>query len=1250
MSGSGLFSQLVFGLGYLLTGIVSKLIAFYPTLYPVVLWLPAGVALAGLLLHGPRIAPGLLAGALLVNFYNIPDPDWWRTPWEFIGLPVAVSLGGVAQAWLGAWLVRRFAQVETLLIDGGQILRLLLLGGPLACLLNAGIGAAALVVRGVIPLESAPFTGLTWWVGDALGVMLLTPLFLLWSDRFGRQKEEGGRERRLPILLALGCTLLVAEGGFLLQSSQEQQESRQNLLSDAREFAQRLQRQISQQVDLMSGLAGFLGSVEHVTRSRFSGYARRLLESHPEIQALEWAPRVAGRERAVVEGEGRLWFPGYHFTERSPEGRLVRAGERDEHVPVHLVEPYPGNETALGFDLWSHPVRRESLKKAALSGNITASPPIDLVQDKEGQRGVLLLLPVWKESRASEILGYAVGVFRLSALVAQTRIGLESFPFHVLIQDAHPEGSGESQLYSNATGAELARLARQPGQDREEILQEGRWLDDMTQQVIVGDRAWEIRYALNARGFARFMGGIHAWMVLVAGLLFGVMVQYLVLSLTGRTLLVSRQVRERTTALEESRLSLGRSEAIIRAMVETASNAIITMGEDKRIMLFNQAAERMFGYRAEEVRGENIRLIMPSPVREEHDACVDHYLQTGQPRVIGSWREVSGLRRDGTVFPVELAVSEVRVEERRFFLGILTDISRRKAAEEELLLARKVFENAGEAIIITDARGIILDANPAFQMITGFSREETVGQTPAITKSGRHDPAFYQEMWLALNLHGGWEGEVWDRRKNGEVFPKWLSINAIRGPEGQIRNFVGIFVDITSRKETEQKLERLAFYDPLTGLPNRLLFRDRLSQELLACRRRNVQLGLLFIDLDRFKWVNDTLGHASGDELLREISQRLLGCVRRQDTVARLGGDEFTVILSGLEHPEAASGVAQKIIGVVCEPVRINEQDVHVGASVGIAVFPQDADDLEMLIKNADMAMYQAKDAGRNTFRFFSRELHAQAFDRIAMEDDLHKALDRDELLLYHQPKVCLKTGCLQGMEALVRWNKPEHGMVNPGQFIPLAEETGLILPMGAWILRTACQQNAAWSEAIGKTLKCAVNLSGRQFQQKNLAEEVKGVLEYYNLPPESLELEITESIVMGNVDEAIAIMRRLRDLGLSLAIDDFGTGYSSLNYLKRFPISTLKIDQSFVRELPDVRENRAIVDAIISLARSLDLGVVAEGVETVAQLEYLHQSGCEEVQGYLLSRPLGLKEFDALLRVEGAGVLPCSAWPVRWL
>jgi len=565
----------------------------------------------------------------------------------------------------------------------------------------------------------------------------------------------------------------------------------------------------------------------------------------------------------------------------------------------------------------------------------------------------------------------------------------------------------------------------------------------------------------------------------------------------------------------------------------------------------------------------------------------------------------------------------------RYMVGIVHDISELKQAEAELKMADNVFSHTAEAIMITNSHNRILRINEAFTRITGYEAIDVVGKRPNdVLKSGQHDADFYKTLWQSLNDDSTWEGEILDRRQDGTVFPAWHSISVVRDDQGDIIQHISIFSDITEKKNAEAYIQNLAQYDQLTGLPNRMLFNDRLEHACSRSERTGVRTGLMFIDLDRFKNVNDTLGHQAGDYLLQEVAKRLTDTVRAQDTVARLGGDEFTVILEDLAHPEDAGIVAEKLLQALAKTVDIDGQAVVTGGSIGIGIFPDDGDDTESLVKHADMAMYQAKQQGRNRYKFYTIELAEYAETRFHIENRLRHALDNHELELYYQPQVDVTSGELIGAEALLRWNDPEKGLVMPDKFIDLAEETGLIEPIGAWVLEAACLQARAWQEDGHPPLRMTVNVSGYQITHSAIVETVENALKATGLDPQYLELEITESFVMEHTEKVISTLNQLRGLGVSLAIDDFGTGYSSLSYLKRLSIDRLKIDRSFVMDIPDDKDDEAIVATIIAMSKNLGLYVIAEGVEKQEQIDFLREHGCVEMQGYYFSKPVPREKF----------------------
>ena len=561
-----------------------------------------------------------------------------------------------------------------------------------------------------------------------------------------------------------------------------------------------------------------------------------------------------------------------------------------------------------------------------------------------------------------------------------------------------------------------------------------------------------------------------------------------------------------------------------------------------------------------------------------------------------------------------------------------------KESQEQLKLSAQVFVSSMEAIVITDIDNNIIQVNKAFTEITGYSSDDAVGKNPRILKSGQHDQEFYRAMWETLLKTGSWQGEMMDRRKNGEVYPKWLSITVVRDEKGDISNYIALFSDITERKASYERIQHLAHFDALTNLPNRVLLNERLDFAIEVAKRNKTQPAVLFLDLDRFKIVNDSLGHHVGDLLLKIVSERLQSCVRETDTVARLGGDEFVILLNSISEPNDAAHIAQEVVETIALPFMLDGHEVNIGASIGIGIYPDNGLDRPTLLKNTDAAMYHAKENGRNNFQFFSSAMNDKAFERLALENDLRRALKREEFFLHYQPQIDVLTGKIIGAEALVRWQHPDRGLVPPNNFIHLAEKCGLIVPIGEWVLKTACAQSMAWQKEGLTPILIAVNISAQQFKQKNFKESVMQILLDTGLAPHFLELEITESAIMDNAESMLDSLHSLKTIGLRLSIDDFGTGYSSLSYLKHFPIDKLKIDRSFVQDITEDSSNNAIIETIINMGHNLKLKVIAEGVETSEQLATLQELQCDEIQGYYFSRPLSPNDFVTFAKKNRQG------------
>lgn len=601
--------------------------------------------------------------------------------------------------------------------------------------------------------------------------------------------------------------------------------------------------------------------------------------------------------------------------------------------------------------------------------------------------------------------------------------------------------------------------------------------------------------------------------------------------------------------------------------------------------------------------------------------------KTGEPyvteyRILAEDGQLKHVRERGKFFLNSEGVAERGI-------GTVIDITELKQTTEKLTEASTVIAQTGEAVVITDTRARIIDVNPAFERITGYRRDEVIGQNPRLLQSGRHDARFYRSMWQAIVKSGHWRGEIWSRKRDGELFAEFLRINAIKNDDGKVTGYVGISSDITEQKNSEERLNFLAYHDTLTGLPNRVLLNERLEQSILRAKRRQEKLAVIFIDLDHFKTINDSLGHLAGDDLLVQLGERLPQPLRAFDLIARISGDEFAVVMEDIGHVDNVINVVEKIMVVFDIPFWVAETEVKITGSLGISIFPQDGNSAEELLRNADTAMYQSKELGRNSYNFYTSELTEKATEHLFLDNALRGALDREEFSLVYQPQVKLSTAKIIGLEVLLRWRHEELGLVSPAKFIPIAETSGQIRSIGVWVLEQSCWQAKRWLDKGLKFGRIAVNVSGVQFRAGNFVSIVKSILEKTGLPPTVLELEVTESFIMEHKSSVVGQLMQLQAMGIEISIDDFGTGYSSLSYLKRLPVNKLKIDKSFIDEMPDNANDDAIAEAVIAMARAIGLGSLAEGIETEEQYQALIAKGCQFGQGYLFSRPLPAEEIE---------------------
>ncbi|NWK78025.1 EAL domain-containing protein [Aquitalea sp. LB_tupeE] len=888
---------------------------------------------------------------------------------------------------------------------------------------------------------------------------------------------------------------------------------------------------------------------------------------------------------------------------------------------VRQIYPLKGNEKAIGHNLLADPARNKEAFMARDSGQMTLAGPFTLVQGGMGAVGRMPVFLNHERGVPPVFWGFAIALVRFPDVLQNA--GLDWLPrrgYRYSLWRQHPDSH---QIQVLATSEPKAVTLDDPVHYTIDM-PNGTWTLDVEPR----DGWRNPRHMGSNTLLVMLISGLLGWLAWQMGELRRNRAE-LALLVALRTRALEQETSDREAA-EHAALAETMRQA---ALLQTASDGIHILDEEGRLTECSPSFAAMLGYSTAEM----------------HALCLqdwDSTVSTGELQRLlhdtsgdGVRVETRHRRKDGTMIDVEVNAKPVTIAGRLYVYASARDISERKHAEQLLRIAATAFE-AQEGMVVTDCHTTILRVNGAFSKITGYAADEVVGQKISLLQSGRHDAAFYQRMWQSLQELGAWQGEIWNRRKNGEVYPEWLSISAVLAEDGSVSHYVGTMSDITQRKAAEDKIKRLAFYDPLTQLPNRRLLMDRLQMALEVCQHHLRTGALLFIDLDNFKTLNDTLGHDKGDRLLQEVAQRLNGCLRPGDTVARLGGDEFVLMLEGLHSDPAQAvlqtrAIGQHILEALAQPYSMLGDLHHNTCSMGAVLFNGHDSSVEELLKRADLAMYQAKGAGRNTLRFFDPEMQEAVSARAELESALRRGLQQQEFQLYYQPQVDAD-GHITGAEALLRWQRPEFGLVGPASFIPLAEECGLIVPLGEWVLDTACRQLAAWAaDPATAGLELAVNVSARQFHQNSFVEMVRTALMRSGAPPHRLKLELTESLLLQDVDDTVRKMKLLKQDGVCFSLDDFGTGYSSLAYIKRLPLDQLKIDQSFVRDIDSDSNDVSIIRTIVALAGSMQLQVIAEGVETASQRHFLLEQHCRAFQGYLFGRPMPVDQFMALLAAQ---------------
>ncbi len=1090
------------------------------------------------------------------------------------------------------------------------------------------------------------------------------------------QHPLSGGKLAAGLVVAAGIALCVP--AFHETQSVVEREARFKFESAAASLAANTQTRMRSYADLLYGLQGLFQANPALDRSAFDRYvySLNLPVLYPGVRAISYVQRVPASGRAALEA--RL----------GADAELVRRGvgrvaihpepKGPEHLVLTYIEPLHANKTALGYDLASDARRMALVERARDSGMPTLSERLILKSDATGSEpGLVMRLALYEQDaftpdvvrRRNAFSGLANVTFQVDDLARHMLVGEHDGKFALTILDhGYVDGDPKpapQELYSNA-----AALPLQAGAVFTTAL-----------LVDVGQRRWELRYSAPQALFVRATGAALPWAafatVLAVSLLLGGLVYSLAISRSRAKSLAARM----TADLRESRARLAEEQRRTQELIEVLPNPVYFKSTDGRYLGVNKAWEAFFGLPREAFLGKTVHDLYP------HDPGIARRLQADDEAVWSRSRprtcETTITTRDGRMHDALFYKAPFAGADGATagLVGTIVDITERKQAEVRLQLEHAVVRLLSEADrssgtmtkllqIIGEALGCAFGAwwavDDKVQQIacddTWCDPAAAIGAFADATRRFRHGRedaggpptdvwASGEPLWapdltqaapfdraslaagaglrsaFAFPVHCGSEilgvMEFYGREVRPAPDPLLESAHTLGGQ-------VGLFI---ARKRAEERIRHLAHFDDLTGLANRNLFGECLKHAVANARRNGKSLVVLFIDLDRFKNINDTLGHEAGDLVLKEVAARLLGCLRESDTVGRLGGDEFVVLLEDMPQPMHGAIVAQKILDEVSRPIKIEMQEYHVTASIGISTCPGDGEDVQSLLKNADIAMYRAKEQGKNNFQFYSEALNVHTVERLALESDLRRALERDQFVLHYQPKVDIHSGRIASVEALVRWQHPERGLVAPMDFIPLAEETGLIVPIGLWVLQAACAQARAWRDQGLPWLRVAVNLSARQFTHENLLEDVARILDETGLDAEMLEFEITESMVMQDPAKAEKLLAELKAMGVFLSIDDFGTGYSSLSYLKRFPIDSLKIDRSFIRDLPGDGDDAAITRAIIAMAHGLRLTVIAEGVETAGQLDFLRDNGCDEMQGYHFSKPVPARELGRLVR-----------------
>lgn len=1099
------------------------------------IWPAAGIALAALLLGGKKVLPGLFLGSLFAQTFSFFDGSSTETLTNSCITGIVVSIGSCLQALSAVWLINRFVGKQDLLIKDVRIIRFLLLGGPVACVVTATVGTAMLGAIHAISATDLWSNWLTWWIGDTMGVLVFTPLLLIF---FAKPRAIWQSRRNCvayPLLMLLVLVVII----FHYTKQEEEQWIKAVFNQQTSLLDNNLSHELNTHLTINKELKSFFDNSQVVTPEEFRQFTKTLLNLHSSVQALEWIPRISDQQRANFE---KLWERPVLIRELGAHNKMVRAAQRPEYFPITFVEPLQDNEErALGFDIATNPVALQALLKAGSSGQTTVTAKLKLIQDLEKTQGIVIYSPVYDKSQTSAtqsdkkqaLQGFVASVLRIDKEVQEVMSEIPDLQLLVKISDQN------TVLYSDFPAKPPHKLTN---------------LGLYKQSAIkLADRTWQVAY-LPSADFMNQHQSWERWWLLCSCLLFTSLTSMNLLMLTGRTLRTEELVKMRTQALRKEVARREDNSQIFHALA-------VSQPLSEVLALIMRLAKH-----------EDPEIHAAIWLLDQDSLHLSHAASTDLPDSYIS------------------AINELS-------LGNTANLADRLA-----FLARP--------ILVTETT-----ADPYWQSF--FSLTQQAGLAACWS-----EPIISSESQLL-----------------GMLVIYYPQLKTLAAAElHKIEEFAQIAGLAIEKNRAEQRIRHLAFYDTLTQLPNRRLLNDRLNQELAGITRHNGYGALMFLDLDHFKTLNDSLGHHIGDELLIQVASRLKECVRDKDTVARLGGDEFVVLQtaalsSSLEHAtDCALTIANRIQAALYIPYSLQGYEHHVTSSIGITLFSKDNLDIDTLFRQADTAMYVAKNKGRNTFSFYNAEMQNHADQRLELERDLIIALNSQQFKLHYQPQYDA-TGRIVSAEALLRWEHPEKGLIATDDFLPACEETGLILAIGEWGLKSACQQLKNWPMLN----YIAVNIGSRQFQQPGFVQQVSAVLAEYQLSAHSLMLELTEQSILKDSAASLEKLAALQKIGVGIAIDNFGVGYSSVAHLKNLPINQIKIDQKFIHDIGDTGSSTVIVETMIMIAKQLKLNMVAEGVETAEQLAFLQRMGCNVYQGYYFSKPLAAEQFSLLLAQKTA-------------